>query len=232
MPGILFFKMKKILALFVTVLAAGNISFSQNYTFDPSSKQLVINLPLNDSDFKGIYFKNVSSSPLTLNWTLLSTNTLSDCMFGMCASGNCLNGIPATGTFPILQASDTGWVKLHCFTGNTPGTNVIKILVGESQKTMDTLTFIITVSPTGIKEQKHKLSFDVFPNPASDKISLKLQDQQVRSGELQVYNLSGETVMQQTLTNGSIDIRSLAPGLYFLRLRSGEKLYSTRFLKN
>lgn len=58
----------------------------------------------------------------------------------------------------------------------------------------------------------------VSPNPASDDISLYITDEKYRQGIVQIYNLTGQTMLQQIISHGeTLNVRDLAAGSYIVQ---------------
>ncbi len=76
--------------------------------------------------------------------------------------------------------------------------------------------------------------FTVFPNPATDKISL-LMNKPLISGKIFIYDGIGRRVMENQLNSGtkesSLDVHSLPPGIFQLVLQSDLGNYSRKFVK-
>lgn len=210
------------------LIAAPWIAPAQSYSYFPSTT-LVLNQNFNDNTYDGIYFINTSSSSITMNWTLLSSNIASGAVYDICASGNCLNGIPATGTFPVLMPGDTGWLKLHAIAGTTAGTSTITFLTGPSQKAKDTLTFIIHISaPQGIPEQTAG-ELHLYPNPATTVIRLRLPP---GGGRLEICSLTGQLLAfrESTAMEELVEVSHLPAGTYLAVFRSKGAVLTRRFV--
>jgi hypothetical protein len=68
-----------------------------------------------------------------------------------------------------------------------------------------------------------KYEFDVFPNPASETITVLLPE--VESGaSLILYNAEGRKVIEQKISNSSfqLDIKALKKGNYLLKIMNGD----------
>jgi hypothetical protein len=93
---------------------------------------------------------------------------------------------------------------------------------------MDNFTTLDTNTPTSVDENNAIASFQLYPNPANERIFV--------SGEnifksLEVKDLSGRTLLTENNTN-SIDINSLPSGLYILYIRGESATGFKKFLKN
>jgi hypothetical protein len=71
----------------------------------------------------------------------------------------------------------------------------------------------------------------LYPNPATDKITLVTEDQNINT--IEIFNNLGQKVLTPNILDNSIDISSLTKGIYFMRLsfQNGE-LISKKFVKN
>jgi len=78
----------------------------------------------------------------------------------------------------------------------------------------------------------HKPEFQIFPNPATDKVFIDCTERKVL--KMQVYSILGEHILESDLTNGknSIDISSLRSGIYLIRLIGSEGTYQQKLIKN
>lgn len=82
-------------------------------------------------------------------------------------------------------------------------------------------------NPTAVSEYKGPLfSFEIFPNPSNDLISIRWKNQEVT--ELSITDVLGKTVRELSLSQGekSTGINGLQKGLYFVRLKNSEQQQS------
>ncbi|MBK6997154.1 MAG: T9SS type A sorting domain-containing protein [Lewinellaceae bacterium] len=79
--------------------------------------------------------------------------------------------------------------------------------------------WIVKLSPdmvgaADITYSSHSKYLDVFPNPSTGKIFIKLSVEELALS-VQIFNLLGQQILQQTMPNGeSLDISSLPNGIY------------------
>lgn len=72
------------------------------------------------------------------------------------------------------------------------------------------------------------LQFEVFPNPAGDYVNISLRNEVVREGVLSLYNVSGQTLIQQTVTINQfaqvlpLNVENMAAGFYFVKIQTNE----------
>jgi Secretion system C-terminal sorting domain len=72
----------------------------------------------------------------------------------------------------------------------------------------------------------------LFPNPASEYLTVELKKGTYENYEFSIFNLSGQLQKREILRGGTIDINTLNNGIYFLRIRdiSSNKLYNHKFI--
>jgi hypothetical protein len=81
----------------------------------------------------------------------------------------------------------------------------------------------------GIAQEKNQNGFDLFPNPASDKIFIDLQLEHPQNISLNILDLSGKIISAQTYVNAAsgeftIDSSELADGIYFVEVVTADNL--------
>jgi len=89
-------------------------------------------------------------------------------------------------------------------------------------------------SPTSVaKEMDTKLSFSIFPNPASTNIVISLLENK-SIAQLKIFNSIGQVVyFSNAITEmPEINISSLSPGLYFVEIKTDKKTGIQKFIKH
>lgn len=88
------------------------------------------------------------------------------------------------------------------------------------------------VISTGIAESEIS-SFSIFPNPANDQLTIRLNDGFSKNSSLRILNSLGQIVLEKELSAGEktvvIDIAGFAEGIYFLNI-TGEKSFVSQKL--
>lgn len=101
--------------------------------------------------------------------------------------------------------------------------------VGTDTKTRNNY---IAVFNTGLADAAASYSaVAVSPNPAGQFIQIDLKGIQAASTTVQVYDLMGKLCLSMSPDNNRIDIGSLQPGMYIIRINDGTKQASGRFVK-
>lgn len=86
----------------------------------------------------------------------------------------------------------------------------------------------INIGAVGISEAfDNEASFTVFPNPSSG--IFKIESGNVKNALLKVFNLFGEEVLQQQMSN-EIDLSSFSKGIYVVKIDDGTKVYTKRII--
>lgn len=81
--------------------------------------------------------------------------------------------------------------------------------------------------------QTESTPFRVYPNPASDQLKLQLPSAPIESGKIQIYNTTGQLMLEQDLEgiggDRSINVEKLAQGTYLIRYDNGVESVTERF---
>lgn len=200
------------------------------YSFSPS-KTLIKNQSFNSLSYDSIHIANNSSDTLFLNWELLQYDTLGGSYIEFCSSGNCWLGIPATGSFPAIEPGGFGWAGVHFWTASLTVTCTAKIYIYKEHSLTngDTLTYILNaLHGNGIeKNDQLKNSITVYPNPASDKVSILFENNKAEEIPVSLYNILGEIVYSTSCNKSFIEIplESISKGIYFIKISSGNGDY-------
>jgi len=78
-----------------------------------------------------------------------------------------------------------------------------------------------------------QINIILYPNPANDKIYLKMNNSLNNSAQIVICDATGKTVLTQTYNGNetTIDISSLAPGIYLVQSVSDIQIYNSTFIK-
>ncbi len=87
-------------------------------------------------------------------------------------------------------------------------------------------------STLGIDENTFATEISIYPNPAKNKLQLNTQDKTIH--QVNIYTITGGRVMQLDMdtVSPSIDVSSLAIGVYYVQLYSGKNVVLKKFVKN
>ena len=133
-----------------------------------------------------------------------------------------------SGTEPLNSGYSTGAGNTFTYTFNQVGSTdyVCDPHAGNMNGT------VTVTSTAGITENK-LLSFDIFPNPVSDVLTIQLPTG-TEKAEVGVFDYTGKLVTSKTITSNdnSIDVQKLSNGIYLIRVSSDAKIGAQRFIKN
>lgn len=144
-----------------------------------------------------------------------------------------------TGMITFMTIDSSGTTEPYRVTSNTYNDNPDDLIVtdynndGISELLVLTNEMIIEFDvscylPLSMNEPADIQSLKVWPNPAGDIISFRTQQMQ---GEATIINIQGQVVMKIPAGAATADVGMLSPGLYLLKVISGNQHYITRFLK-
>jgi hypothetical protein len=83
-----------------------------------------------------------------------------------------------------------------------------------------------------IGEMPQEVEFLLYPNPATDKITIESSSIQ-KNATISIYNIQGQLLLRQVWqqTKHYIDISSFSKGVYFVNIKSEKENFSWRFVK-
>jgi len=72
----------------------------------------------------------------------------------------------------------------------------------------------------------------IFPNPATDKISIYIPEEQFQKGWISIYDLKGNSVLNAETVNPlqEFELSSLARGIYIIKITSGEFIKTEKIM--
>lgn len=97
-----------------------------------------------------------------------------------------------------------------------------------------TYTQVLQVDPNNVTEKSPVYEFSVYPNPANETLNVRIGTGNTATNmRLQIIAVDGKELYDHRATNtNAVDISSLAPGLYFVRLLvDGVPERTERFIK-
>jgi uncharacterized repeat protein (TIGR01451 family) len=104
-----------------------------------------------------------------------------------------------------------------------------------TNSTLNTLVDLIpTCNTSGIIEEDWTNTYKVYPNPADDQITI-LSEIELKNVLISISDINGKNLLNKPGVSGnqcSVNIAHLNPGLYFLHIRSAEKTWVFKIIKN
>jgi hypothetical protein len=217
---------------------------NQNNVGEDCWKLFTANLSSADSLMQFNVFVNKSGSPEAINCyfddfklagtpaTWVSGTTLSETSLKLKkgdvfkltadAKGNPFSWVTANPL--IAKVDQNGNV-----TATAVGTTTIKAvpLYGDAAECIVNVEAVTSVSDLA----SNKNDITIYPNPCSESLNLVVTGQMYKTA--QVLNLSGQTMIQQTINSEhcSIDTSPLKSGMYLLVVK-GDEIFTQKFIKN
>jgi uncharacterized repeat protein (TIGR03803 family) len=163
---------------------------------------------------------------------------------------NSLPVVSITGKDTILQGANdtltaTGGISYSWSGGGTSNPDIVSpastqtytVTVTNAQGCVNTDTIRVVVDiTTGINSASVTNSTIAYPNPVANTLNLDFKVDATTEGKIEVCDVTGKAIVssEQTISNGQamhIDVSSLAPGLYFVKVVTGKQTQVIRFIK-
>ena len=150
------------------------------------------------------------------------------CMFGLGIAIQAQNAIPASGGNATGSGGSVSYTVGQVVYTKYTGTNG-SVAQGVQQP------YEISVV-TGIVEAKGiSLEIEVYPNPATDFVKLKIENYEVKNLRYQLYDINGSLIKDNKVEGNetSISMQNLLPSVYFLKVTDNNKVIKTfKIIKN
>lgn len=136
--------------------------------------------------------------------------------------------------YPTLDAIETGEL-IKCTTDNIDGvTENVPYAgkIGSGRVNANTAVTSTICGPVSINEEKNEAKMIIFPNPATNNITVSLMSAESSQSKILFLNTAGEQVIsinnissQKGKLTHTIDVSELAAGIYFLQLQTENNLF-------
>ncbi|MCQ2284384.1 MAG: fibronectin type III domain-containing protein [Bacteroidales bacterium] len=123
---------------------------------------------------------------------------------------------PYTITDLAEGATYEAQIEAHCSNGTNSGA-----------------TPVISVVLTGVDEYIISNNISLYPNPASNYVDVRVDNEEIQISELAVYDVYGKLLRTINVTENPtrIDISDLSDGMYFVRIISNKGMATKPFVK-
>jgi hypothetical protein len=130
--------------------------------------------------------------------------------------------------------SNVNGAQGYVFTANffRPGNDIVVVwpYTVQSGVTWDSLiTALYFIPLVEVNELVYETNA-VFPNPAKDHLQLKLHAGEYAE-RVRIYDLSGQLLLELENTQTQLEMNGLLPGFYFIEVRTSERSFVTRIVK-
>jgi hypothetical protein len=144
------------------------------------------------------------------------------------------NGVLTASTAPNYQWYKDGVVipnaTSQTYTPTQPGTYFVTTSVGACKYASNLITIVSVTEATNFAK------VDVFPNPATDNITVKVDLLSPQTVVLNLVDVLGRRIMQTTNGNKAstyqfnISVKDLSPGMYFLNINTDNETKSVKVI--
>ncbi len=92
-------------------------------------------------------------------------------------------------------------------------------------------------NPVGINEISQNSEIIIYPNPATNQITIKFENQSQQNYFLEIKNVLGQTIYSETIKavsgnqSKNINVSEFSNGIYFVQLQSNNTIVSKKFIK-
>jgi hypothetical protein len=131
----------------------------------------------------------------------------------------------------------TNWTRQGPTTIGTQPVTMMQHRVTDGRMVVSTygsgvfVAFVNSLDPTTGLKSVQQVDFNIFPNPTSESITLE----NLTKGEkfaYEIVGMNGQVMLKgQTMNDTQIDVRSLANGIYILKLKDRWQGNNKRFIK-
>jgi len=196
-------------------------SHANGQTFSPTPEPTVqaeIGLELANEVY--LYFENHTNELLQLRWRRMEESIPSGWNVDLCDYGECYIGVPPSAYMKPAPPGIQPYLKLIVQPGVWPGSAWywFRIYNAANQSEYQDVYFSLhTPGVTGVQTADKTTELNVFPNPATDFLSIQNDD--VQTKRFQLIDPLGNTRLQTMLVSGSalqIDVSAWPAGAYTL----------------
>ncbi len=92
----------------------------------------------------------------------------------------------------------------------------------------------LMLGTTSTADQKYDVDVSIYPNPASDYLTVSIHNYLAIDGVVRFYNMAGEMMKEEVLTSAStiVDIRELPSGVFVYQIYDGvQEIYNGKVVK-
>lgn len=162
--------------------------------------------------WSGYYFDAMGAPCDTVTFAVLHTN-------GYLSGFEIIQWYKNDTLLPFMANEDTLFITAG-------GTYECKVINPNSNCPSDTTTFALFVfdcGTVGVEERDQDLFWSIFPNPASETITIKFTNYIIKE-QIQIYSAIGRlTKVMEASGATTLNIADLPNGLYFIRLKNNKQ---------
>lgn len=106
------------------------------------------------------------------------------------------------------------------------------ILIEENEETPAVAQKNSVFEPITIEEKRMALLVDVYPNPATSYLNIKVSE--IKDAKFLLFNTSGQNIDSGEISNHEhqIQLHNLPPGIYYLKIENKTSVKEFKIIKN
>ena len=184
---------------------------------------------------------NVSGSTITMRVERWKMSEISGSTDYVCwgldeLTGTCYPSSVVAPNNPWVSPDDAvvpdgtpAWLSIYYNANGNVGTSEYRYYILDDSDTKLDSFDVRYASTVSIEEETVEVS--LYPNPANEIVNIALNGND-NNMNVDIYNVLGEAVLTQTLSNGvnTINTSNLVGGVYFYSIRRGDKVIETKKL--
>jgi len=220
--------MKKLyIILSLIIISTGSLTAQNSFDFSPSNFHDSIH-NLNSFGSHQIDIIKRTSDDLSLGWATVTKDWPQEWETTLCPYGACLTGIPDSGEMLTLTGTENAYMRITMNPYDHMYTASVEFNVWDMNNPSDSAhcSFLITADDfTSVVETASGKSISIYPNPASEYISIKNEED--FDDEIHIINSSGKMLSSHTLKANQlmrISINELSPGVYFINFKESPEI--------
>lgn len=207
----------KLISTIVTLLLC---SFSFAQSFSVQTLDTTLQGAFDEYTFYGdIDITNTGNSTINITWKNIEQSIPNGWEVSNCDPTDCYEVGDLTGSFD-LTTNVPGMINTHFYPNNLAGNGFVKIKVYPTNTPADSviLTFHGNATTTDVNKVTPAPQFGVYPNPASNSVSILGSHLQDRT--IQIFDALGRKIMTTSAgsNNINLDIEDLKPGVYLVKI--------------
>jgi hypothetical protein len=166
---------------------------------------------------------NITGNGASINWTFVSGTMGYEYVVKTTAS------VPTAGTITMSTTASV--------TGLTPNTNYYLFVRAKCSATTNsgwsTKMFRTAVSTAVNNVTDQEVNIELYPNPVTDKLHLKIDGGNLAGATVTITDLAGKTTGEYKISSAtsSIDLQALTPGVYLVKYKDSNRAKVQRIVK-
>ncbi|MBA2611614.1 MAG: SBBP repeat-containing protein [Bacteroidetes bacterium] len=173
-------------------------------------------------------------------YSLTSTSSLDIYVSQLDVNGNFVwatkTGGPGNNLGNCITSDHSGSIYVSGYFTNTCNFDTLSSANLVATGSFDAFVAKYSAKDVGLNELSIRNNFFIYPNPVNDELNIKFQDDELKPKDfkLEIANALGQVVLLSTASKQSysINIKGLPAGVYQLKINSGSKQGTYKFIKN